>query len=125
MAAAKTKYGARHDVDLGPSQLAELSREFLAIVEEHTGKVFPQDPLEQLESAVEAVFRFRAWQLNYESLDGAFSRLPETSPHGRVRFIDVIQPNPLPSTDDPAVLNPAPSNDERQLQHWRRSCSCS
>jgi pyruvate,orthophosphate dikinase len=57
MAAAKTKYGARHDVDLGPSQLAELSREFLAIVEEHTGKVFPQDPLDQLESAVEAVFR--------------------------------------------------------------------
>jgi pyruvate,orthophosphate dikinase len=57
MAATKAKYGARHDVDLGPPHLAELSREFLAIVEEHTGKVFPQDPLEQLEFAIEAVFR--------------------------------------------------------------------
>jgi hypothetical protein len=44
--------------------------------------------------AVEAVFRVRAWQLNYQSLDGAFTRQPERSPSGRTRFFDLIQPNP-------------------------------
>ena len=44
-------------------------------------------------AAVEAVFRYRAWKLNEETLEGAFSRLAETSPRGRVRFIDVIRPS--------------------------------
>ena len=44
-------------------------------------------------AAVEAVFRYRAWQLDYESLEGAFARQAESSPSGRTRFIDVIQPS--------------------------------
>ena len=44
--------------------------------------------------AIEGVFRFRAWRLNYDTLDGAFARQPEVSPRGRVRLIDIIQPNP-------------------------------
>lgn len=44
-------------------------------------------------AAVEAVFRYRAWQLDYQSLEGAFARQAETSTSGRTRFIDVIQPN--------------------------------
>src|SRR3990170_4127295 len=57
MAAIKRKYGAPLDVDLTAEHLKELSGEFLAIVEHHTGKPFPQDPYEQLEISVGAVFR--------------------------------------------------------------------
>ncbi len=56
MAAIKRKYGAPLDVDLRVEHLKELSGEFLAIVERHCGKPFPQDPYEQLEIAVGAVF---------------------------------------------------------------------
>ena len=57
MAAIKRKYGAAQDVDLQTEHLKELSNEFLHIIEQHTGKPFPQDPYEQLEISVGAVFR--------------------------------------------------------------------
>ena len=57
MAAIKRKYGAEQDVDLQTEHLKELSNEFLHIIEQHTGKPFPQDPYEQLEISVAAVFR--------------------------------------------------------------------
>jgi pyruvate,orthophosphate dikinase len=44
-------------VDLSADNLKELAGEFLAIIEQHTGKPFPQDPYEQLEISVGAVFR--------------------------------------------------------------------
>jgi pyruvate,orthophosphate dikinase len=56
MAALKRKYGAAQDVDLSAEHLKELANEFLAVVEHHCGKPFPQDPYEQLEIAVGAVF---------------------------------------------------------------------
>jgi pyruvate,orthophosphate dikinase len=56
MAAVKRKYGAAEDVDLSAEHLMELAKEFLAVVELHSGKPFPQDPYEQLEIAVGAVF---------------------------------------------------------------------
>ena len=56
MAAIKRKYGAPQDVDLSVEHLKELVGEFLAIVERHCGKPFPQDPYVQLEIAVGAVF---------------------------------------------------------------------
>ncbi len=56
MAAIKRKYGAPLDVDLSVEHLKELSGEFLATVERYCGKPFPQDPYEQLEIAVGAVF---------------------------------------------------------------------
>ncbi len=57
MAAIKRKYAAAQDVDLQTEHLKELAHEFLHIVEQHTGKPFPQDPYEQLEISVAAVFR--------------------------------------------------------------------
>jgi pyruvate,orthophosphate dikinase len=56
MAAIKRKFGAPLDVDLSVEHLKELTGEFLAIVERHCGKPFPQDPYEQLEIAIGAVF---------------------------------------------------------------------
>src|SRR3990172_5940734 len=57
MAAIKRKDGARLDVDLNAEHLKELAGAFLEIIERHTGKPFPQDPYEQLEISVGAVFR--------------------------------------------------------------------
>ena len=57
MAQVKAKYSARQDVDLKAEHLKELTGEFLAIYQRHTGKPFPQDPYEQLDIAIKAVFR--------------------------------------------------------------------
>ena len=57
MAAVKRKYGARVDLDLDAEHLKELAGDFLDIVKRHSGRPFPQDPYEQLEIAVGAVFR--------------------------------------------------------------------
>jgi len=47
---------AKQDVDLSAADLKEMSERFLKVVEEHTGKPFPSDPMVQLEIAVKAVF---------------------------------------------------------------------
>ena len=57
MTEIKAKYGAKQDVDLKAEHLQELATAYLAIVHAHSGKPFPQDPYEQLEIAVKAVFR--------------------------------------------------------------------
>jgi len=57
MAATKRKYGARQDLDLDAGHLKALAGEFLGVVRQHTGKPFPQDPYEQLEVSMGAVFR--------------------------------------------------------------------
>ena len=57
MASVKRKYGAHDDLDLDTDHLQELAAEFLTLVQRHTGKPFPQDPYEQLEISIGAVFR--------------------------------------------------------------------
>jgi pyruvate,orthophosphate dikinase len=57
MTAIKRKCGARQDLDLNAMHLKELAGDFLGIVKRHTGKPFPQDPYEQLEISMCAVFR--------------------------------------------------------------------
>ncbi|MEW6514649.1 MAG: pyruvate, phosphate dikinase [Pseudomonadota bacterium] len=57
MAAMKRKVSVTQDVDLKAEDLSELANQFLKIVEEHTGKPFPEDPFKQLEIAIGAVFR--------------------------------------------------------------------
>jgi pyruvate,orthophosphate dikinase len=46
-----------HDSDLSAGDLEQIARAFLALVREHTGAPFPQDPEQQLWGAVAAVFR--------------------------------------------------------------------
>jgi pyruvate, orthophosphate dikinase len=48
---------AAHDSELSAGELEHVVRDFLAIVREHTGAPFPQDPERQLWGAVGAVFR--------------------------------------------------------------------
>ncbi len=57
MAAMKKKVGVALDVDLKAEDLSALADRFTKIVEENTGKPFPEDPYQQLEIAIGAVFR--------------------------------------------------------------------
>ncbi|MGB5443462.1 MAG: pyruvate, phosphate dikinase [Gammaproteobacteria bacterium] len=54
--AVKEKAGVKEDVALSARDLREISDRFLEVVEHETGKPFPDDPMEQLEIAVKAVF---------------------------------------------------------------------
>lgn len=56
MAKIKAKYNAKQDIDLKAEHLKELATTFANIVQQQTGKPFPQDPYTQLEIAIKAVF---------------------------------------------------------------------
>jgi pyruvate,orthophosphate dikinase len=54
--AAKASHGARQDTDLDAAALRGLVDEFKAIVRADAGRGFPEDPNEQLDLAIKAVF---------------------------------------------------------------------
>jgi len=54
--AAKDAKGTENDLDLDADDLQRLVTTFKAAVKEHTGRDFPQDPREQMDLAIEAVF---------------------------------------------------------------------
>ena len=54
--AAKTRAGAKTDADLPAAALRELVAELKKVVQDRTGRPFPQDPHEQLRLAINAVF---------------------------------------------------------------------
>ena len=54
--AANEKAGVTTEVDLTADQLKEVVEAFKAIIREHSGRDFPQDPREQLDLATRAVF---------------------------------------------------------------------
>ncbi|MDQ6650749.1 MAG: pyruvate, phosphate dikinase [Actinomycetota bacterium] len=53
---AKTAKGTKNDLDLDEGDLQTLVETFKGIVQQHTGRGFPQDPREQMDLAVRAVF---------------------------------------------------------------------
>jgi pyruvate,orthophosphate dikinase len=54
--AAKRRTGAKLDTDLSATDLAEIAREFKALIKREKGVEFPSDPWVQLEMAIRAVF---------------------------------------------------------------------
>ncbi|MBN1845387.1 MAG: pyruvate, phosphate dikinase [Sedimentisphaerales bacterium] len=53
----KKRVKAKQDTDLTALQLAELVQRYKAVYKKHVGKMFPQDPTQQLELAINAVFK--------------------------------------------------------------------
>jgi pyruvate,orthophosphate dikinase len=58
----KKKYNAAQDNDVPAEGMIELCEAYKKVFRKHFGKPFPQDPIEQLELAIEAVFR--SWMQN-------------------------------------------------------------
>ncbi len=56
LSALKERRGVVQDVELAEDDLAELVRRFKSVYRDGTGREFPEDPREQLERAVRAVF---------------------------------------------------------------------
>ncbi len=54
--AVKAEQGTESDLDLDAAHLEDVVGRFKAIVREHTGSDFPQDPREQMDMAINAVF---------------------------------------------------------------------
>ena len=52
----KTQKGIQEDIGLSADDLQQVCDEFLNIVKQQTGREFPDDPYEQLELAIKAVF---------------------------------------------------------------------
>lgn len=53
----KKKYRVKLDTEVPTKGLIELCTEYKKVYKKHTGKPFPQDPMKQLELAIEAVFK--------------------------------------------------------------------
>ncbi len=52
----KNDKGIKEDIGLSADDLSQTCEEFLNIVKQQTGRAFPEDPYEQLELAIKAVF---------------------------------------------------------------------
>ncbi|HET7194891.1 MAG TPA: pyruvate, phosphate dikinase [Nocardioides sp.] len=73
--AAKEKKGTDNDLDLDADDLRELVATYQEIVEKHAGRPFPQDPREQLDLAIRAVFD--SWNTDRARLYRRQERIPE------------------------------------------------
>src|SRR5262249_32027370 len=72
--AAKKAKGTTSDLDLDAGDLQSLVETFKAIVKDQTGRDFPQDPREQMDLAVQAVFN--SWNADRAILYRRQERIP-------------------------------------------------
>jgi pyruvate,orthophosphate dikinase len=73
--AAKQEKGTDNDLDLDADDLRALVAAYQEIVEKHAGRPFPQDPREQLDLAIRAVFD--SWNTDRARLYRRQERIPE------------------------------------------------
>jgi len=73
---AKERARVKTDPELRPEQLEKLLAEFKAIILKESGKPFPDDPQEQLRSAIEAVFS--SWNNKRATDYRNFNKIPHT-----------------------------------------------
>ncbi len=71
---AKQAKGTKNDLDLDAGDLSELVETFKGIVREHAGRDFPQEPREQMDLAIGAVFE--SWNADRAILYRRQERIP-------------------------------------------------
>ncbi len=71
---AKKAKGIKNDLDLDAADLQQLVSAFKQIVREHTGRDFPQEPREQMDLAINAVFN--SWNSDRAILYRRQERIP-------------------------------------------------
>ena len=72
--AAKQAKGTKNDLDLDAADLSEIVETFKGIVREHAGRDFPQQPREQMDLAIRAVFE--SWNADRAILYRRQERIP-------------------------------------------------
>jgi pyruvate,orthophosphate dikinase len=72
--AAKQAKGVRNDLDLDANDLQNLVETFKSIIKAETGRDFPQDPREQMDLAIKAVFN--SWNADRAILYRRQERIP-------------------------------------------------
>ncbi len=79
-AAVKLKHGAKLDTDVPTEGIIELCEKYKDVYRKHVGVEFPQEPMKQLELAIEAVFK--SWNadkaISYRRING-IQGLPGTA----------------------------------------------
>ena len=75
LSAAKDRAGVTADVELTPQLLQDLVATFKGIIAERTGREFPQDPREQLDMAMRAVFN--SWNTDRARIYRRRERIPQ------------------------------------------------
>ncbi len=73
--ALKADRGATTDTDLTATDLEGLVETFQTLTEKHAGRAFPQDPREQLDMAIDAVFN--SWNTDRARLYRRQERIPD------------------------------------------------
>ncbi|QZY29594.1 pyruvate, phosphate dikinase [Nocardioides coralli] len=73
--AAKAAKGVTSDVELDAADLRQLVEDFKVVVEDRCGRPFPQDPREQLDLAIRAVFD--SWNTDRARVYRRRERIPE------------------------------------------------
>ena len=71
----KEKKGVTDDLELDADDLKNVSEQFLAHVRDHAGREFPTDPYEQLQLAIEAVFR--SWNTDRAIIYRRTEKIPD------------------------------------------------
>ena len=68
----KLKYSAKLDTDVPTKGMIELCEAYKRVYRQHVGKEFPQDPINQLEMAIEAVFNswMQSRAVRYRQVEG-------------------------------------------------------
>ena len=72
----KEETGVTEDTDLGAEDLKELTARFKQVVQDKTGKGFPDTPMEQLKLAIEAVFQ--SWSGERAKIYRRQNRIPDS-----------------------------------------------
>jgi len=112
--AVKKACGAKQDVDFGASDLKEVSERFLKVVETATGRPFPEDPYQQLEIAIKAVFN--SW-MGKRAVDyrKQFNITPEMANGTAVNVVTMVFGNRGDDSATGVAFTRSPSNGENKL----------
>ncbi|MEM3462850.1 MAG: PEP/pyruvate-binding domain-containing protein, partial [Candidatus Bathyarchaeia archaeon] len=110
----KRERGAEYDTDLDAGALRELVRRYKAIILKELGRPFPEDPYEQLEGAIAAVFR--SWNskrcVDYRR---QFRITPDIADGTAVNIVAMVFGNMGPDSSTGVVFTRDPATGERGL----------
>jgi len=108
----KKRKGVRLDTDLNAASMKSLVAQYKKIVKQETGREFPDDPLEQLRMAINAVFNswFGARAVTYRRLQG----IPD-SWGTAVNIVAMVFGNMGETSGTGVAFTRNPSNGERRF----------